>query len=137
MDKVVIDTNIFVSSFFCGIPRQIINYWKTNQLALCLSQPIIEEYILVLNRLGLKNRSEMDDLIKLFSQGFNSHFTSKTPSLNIVKDDADDNKFIECAVALDCKVIISGDKHLKDIKKYIDICIYSPREFIDLRQVGK
>ncbi len=132
MDKVVIDTNIFISSFFGGIPRQIINYWKTEQLALCLSKPIIEEYLLVLNRLGLNDAEEIKNLTQLFAQGFNSYYASKTPVLNIVKDDAEDNKFIECAVALDCKIIISGDKHLKDVKKYIDISIYSPREFIDL-----
>ncbi|OQX62850.1 MAG: DNA-binding protein, partial [Desulfococcus sp. 4484_241] len=31
----------------------------------------------------------------------------------------------------DCKIIISGDKHLRSLKKYIDIKILSPREFID------
>ncbi len=131
MHKVVVDTNIFVSSFFGGVPRQIINLWKEGKITLCLSQEIIEEYIEVLNRLGLKDGNEIRNLTKLFAEGYNSIFTSKTPTLNIVEDDPDDNKFIECAVALDCKVIISGDKHLKDIKRYIDIDIFSPREFLD------
>jgi len=131
MLKVVIDTNIFVSSFFGGVPREIINYWKVGKITLCLSQFIIEEYLEVLNRLGLKNKDEIKNLTRLFSEGYNSIYTAKTPNLNIVKDDPDDNKFLECAVALESQIIISGAKHLKDIKKYIDIVIMSPMEFID------
>jgi len=132
MVKVVIDTNIFISSFFGGIPREIINLWKTEKIKLCLTQEIIEEYLKVLNRLGLKNRQEINKLTQLFAEGFSSIFTTKTPRLKIVQDDPDDNKFIECAVALNCKIIISGDKHLKNIKKYVDIEIMSPKEFITL-----
>ncbi len=131
MDKVVIDTNIFISSFFKGLPRDIIDIWKNNEITLCLSQKIIEEYLLVLNRIGLKDKKEINQLTRLFAEGFNSIYTAKTPTINIVETDPEDNKFIECAVALDCKIIISGDRHLKDIKKYIDINILSPREFID------
>ncbi len=131
MLKVVIDTNVFISSFFGGIPREIIKYWKSGKITLCLSQEIIEEYIEVLNRLGLQDKKEIQKLTKLFAESYNSIFTATTPNLNIVEDDPDDNKFIECAVALDSKIIISGDKHLKNIKKYIDINIMSPKGFID------
>ena len=133
-DKVVIDTNVFISSFFGGTPRKAINLWKDGHITLCLSQDIVEEYLQVLNRLGLKDKNEIVKLTKLFSEGYNSVFTATTPTLYIVKDNPDDNKFIECAVSLDCKIIISGDNHLKNIKKYIDIEILSPREFIVLFQ---
>lgn len=119
MHKVVVDTNVFISSFFGGIPRQIIDCWKTGTITLCVSQPIIEEYIEVLNRLGLKDKNEIQNLTKLFAEGFHCIFTAKTPDLDVVEDDPDDNKFIECAVALDCKIIISGDKHLKNIKNML------------------
>ncbi len=131
MVKVVIDTNVFISSFFGGLPRKIIDFWKNGNIVLCLSQEIIEEYLAVLNRLGLKDTQEISNLIRLFAEGYNSIFTAKTIKVEVVKDDADDNKFLECAVALDSKIIISGDKHLKSIKKYVDIEIMSPREFID------
>ncbi len=132
MLKIVIDTNVFVSSFFGGVPREIIDLWKNGKVVLCLSQKIIEEYLEVLNRLGLEDKHEIENLTRLFAEGYNSIFTSKTPRLKVVEDAPDDNKFIECAVALDSKFIISGDKHLKDIKKYVDIEILSPKEFINL-----
>ncbi len=131
MLKIVIDTNVFISSFFGGVPKKMINLWKEGEVILCLSQNVVEEYIEVMDRIGLKNTNVIQQLTRLFAEGYISIFTSKTPNINIVEGDPDNNKFIECAVALDCKFIISGDKHLKDIKKYIDTVIMSPREFID------
>ena len=84
-----------------------------------------------LNRLGLEEKTEVYSLTKLFAEGYDSVFTAKTPTIGIVEDDPDDNKLIECAVALDGKIIISGDKHLMNVKKYFDIDILSPRAFID------
>jgi len=131
MSRVVIDTNVFVSSFFGGLPREIINLWKEGRVTLCLSQEIVDEYLEVLNRLGLKNRKEIDQLAQLFAEGWNALYTTETPKLQVIEADPDDDKFLECAVALQSKLIISGDRHLKDLKKYIDIEILSPREFID------
>ena len=129
--RVVIDTNVFISSFFGGVPREIINLWKNGEVVLCLSQSIVEEYLAVLGRLGLKDRQELLRLTRLFAEGYNSVFAAHTPELKVVKNDPDDNKFIECAVELESRVIVSGDKHLKEIRKYIDIEILSPREFIE------
>lgn len=131
MHKVVIDTNVFVSSFFGGLPRKIIDLWKEGKITLCLSQSIIEEYLETLNRLGLKDKNEIKRLTRLFAEGYNAVFTSHTPDIRVVKDDPDDDKFIACAVALESKIIVSGDKHLQQVKKYIDIEILSPREFLD------
>ena len=131
MIRVVIDTNVFVSSFFGGNPRKIIDLWKNGSIVLCLSQEIIEEYLAVLNRLGLDNTKEISNLTRLFAEGYNSIFTAKTFKLEVVKEDVENNKFLECAVALNSKIIVSGDKHLKNIKRYIDIDIMSPREFIE------
>ena len=131
MLNVVIDTNVFISSFFGGVPREIINLWKKGEIVLCLSQEIIEEYLEVLNRLGLRDKNEIENLTRLFAEGYHAIFTAKTPNLEVVKDDPDDDKFLECAVAFDSKIIISGDKHLQQIKKYVDIEILSPRAFMD------
>ena len=111
--RVAVDTNIFISSFFGGIPKEIIDLWKNGEIILCLSQNIVEEYLNVLNRLGLQDEKEIQKLTKLFAEGYNALFAAKTPKIKVVKDDPDDNKFIECAVELDSKIIISGDRHLQ------------------------
>lgn len=131
MIRVVIDTNIFISSFFGGNPRKIIDLWKSGQIILCLSRPIIDEYVDVLRRMGLQNDHELEALLSLFAQGFHVLYTAKTPNLNIVEKDPDDDKFIECAVALNTKFIISGDKALQEVKNYMGIKVQSPKQFLN------
>ena len=130
MIKVVIDTNVFISSFFGGTPKKIIDLWKKGEIKLCLSREIVDEYVEVLKRLGLQNESELRELLNTFSEGRNIIFAASTPSLKIIKQDPDDDMFIECAVALECSHIISGDKHLKSIKNYMGIKIVNPKEFL-------
>jgi len=129
--RVVVDTNIFVSSFFGGNPRKIIGLWKSGEIILCLSRPIVDEYVNVLGRMGLQNERELEELLDLFAQGFHAVFTAKTPDLSVVEKDPDDDKFIECAVALNAKRIISGDKALLEIKNYMGIRLQSPKQFLD------
>ncbi len=130
MIKVVIDTNVFISSFFGGNPKKIIDLWKKGKIKLCLSTKIVDEYIEVLKRLGLQNESELQELLNIFSQGHNIIFSALTPTLKIIEQDPDDNMFIECAVALESSHIISGDKHLKSLKNYMGIKIVNPKEFL-------
>jgi len=132
--RVVVDTNIFISSFFGGSPRKIIDLWKSGQIILCLSRPIIDEYINVLRRMGLQNERELEELLSLFAHVL---FTSKAPNLNVVEKDPDDNKFIECAVALNAESIISGDRALQVIKDYMGIKIQSPKQFLDAYSKNK
>lgn len=131
MTRVVVDTNVFISSFFGGNPREIIELWKSGRLVLCLSRPIVDEYVEVLRRMGLQSEPELEELLSLFANGFHVLFTAKTPTLNIVEKDPDDNKFIECAVALDSEFIISGDRAVQEIKNYMSIKIQSPKQFLD------
>lgn len=128
--KVVVDTNVFVSSFFGGIPRDIVRLWQSGKITLCLSDTIIEEYVEVLQRLGLPEEAEIKELLLLFARRYHVLFTRKTPKLDVIPRDPDDNKFLECAVALGAEAVVSGDKHLKDLKKYMGIRILSPRDFL-------
>jgi putative PIN family toxin of toxin-antitoxin system len=129
--KVVIDTNVFVSSFFGGNPRKIVDMWKQGKLTLCLSKEIVSEYTTVLDRIGLENQKELKEIFSLFARGIHSVFSGKTPVLKVVIDDPDDDKFIECAVALKAEYIISGDKDLLEVSEYLGIKILNPREFLN------
>jgi len=132
--RVVVDTNIFVSSFFGGNPREVIDLWKSGKITLCLSSAILDEYIDVLNRIGLKEEDELKELLSLFSRGFNLLFTTKTPEIQIVNNDPDDDKFIECAVALKAHTVITGDREILSIKEYMGIRILTPQQFLEKYQ---
>jgi putative PIN family toxin of toxin-antitoxin system len=135
MIRVVIDTNVFVSSFFGGNPKKIIDIWKNEEVVLCLSKDILDEYIDVLQRVGLKDENELEDLLSFFAKGFNIIFTTNTPKINAVRDDPEDDKFIECAVALRAEVIITGDKALKTMGEYMGIKILTPHEFLKTHKI--
>ena len=53
-----------------------------------------------------------------------------TKRLQAVLDDPDDDKFIECAVSCGADLIISGDKHLLNMKEYYGIKILRASEFL-------
>lgn len=130
--RLVIDTNVFISSFFGGNPKKIIDPWKNEEITLCLSHAVLDEYIDVLRRIGMKDEYEPEELLSLFSRGFNILFTTKTPTIKIVKNDTDDDKFIECAVALKADAVITGDREVLAIKEYAGIRILTPRQFLEI-----
>ena len=51
-----------------------------------------------------------------------------TMTVNIVKEDFDDNKIIECALESDSKYILTYDQHLLNLKEYQGIRIIRPEE---------
>jgi len=108
-----------------------VDLWKSGQITLSLSKPIIDEYVAVLQRLGLKNERELSELLNLFARGFHITFSAKTPELRLVEEDPDDDKFIECAVALKADFVISGDRSLIAIENYMGIRIVTPKAFLD------
>lgn len=89
----------------------------------------------VLNRIGLKDEAELEELLSLFSRGFNILFTTKTPEIKIVKNDPDDDKFIECAVALKAQAVITGDREVLAIKEYMGLRILTPQQFLEKYQM--
>ena len=127
--RVVVDTNVLVSSFFGGNPKKVIDLWKAGDITLCLSRDIIDEYIDVLQRLKA-DPALISELLSLFAGGYHLLFAGKTPSLRIVPDDPDDNKFFECAVALKASVIVTGDKAMLRVANYMGIAVESPQQFL-------
>ena len=99
-------------------------------MTLCLSHSVLDEYVDVLGRIGMKDEDELEELLSLFSRSFNILFTTKTPKIKIVKNDPDDAKFIECAVALKADVVITGDKEILAIKEYVGINLLTPQQFL-------
>lgn len=131
--NVVVDTNVFISSFFGGNPREVIDLWKTGEITLCLSRAIVEEYIAVLERMGLAGEPELDEILSLFRRGIGCRYLADPKPISVVRDDPSDDKFIESAVALQAGLIISGDRHLLSIRDYCGIRIVTPKQFLEIR----
>jgi putative PIN family toxin of toxin-antitoxin system len=133
--RVVVDTNVFISSLLNteGNPRKVIDLWRFEKITLCLSKEILAEYFAVLGRFGMSEEPEGDELVQLFQKRYNQVFLISVPTISAVSEDPADNKFIECAVAAEAKYIISGDRHLLNLKVFKGIRILPPTEFLKVK----
>ena len=48
-----------------------------------------------------------------------------------VSRDADDDKFIACAIASDTRIIISGDNDLLTVSGFESVKVVTPRDFVN------
>ncbi len=127
--NIVLDTNVFVSGiFFNGPPSVILKAWRKGAIEILLSQDILDEYQRVSHELSVKfppvDIDAVVDFVKIHG------VTVDTSHIDIsVCEDPDDDKFIEYTVAGDCRVIVSGDKHLLKLTGYRGIEVLTPRNF--------
>ena len=129
--KIVIDTNVFVSGiFFAGPPYRILEAWRDGKLQPVISQEILDEYRRVGAALS-KQYPTIDTITILEFVAKDMKMIIAPGLLESVCVDPDDDKFIACALASACKVIVSGDKHLLDVSGYCGVEILKPREFVE------
>jgi putative PIN family toxin of toxin-antitoxin system len=129
--RVILDTNVFISGvFFSEPPYRILEAWREGKLQLVVSQEILEEYRRVAETLAEQfpgvNLQPIIDLVTTNAEIYPNQVLPES-----VCEDAEDDKFIACALAGRCKVIISGDRHLLRVSGYGEIRVMGPRRFID------
>lgn len=49
---------------------------------------------------------------------------------DVVREDPDDSRILECAIAADAGAIVTGDRHLLRLGEYEGIAVLTPREFL-------
>ncbi|GBC95460.1 hypothetical protein HRbin16_01249 [bacterium HR16] len=133
--RVVLDTNIFVSALLGGRLGAIVDAWRTGKFTLIVSEPIVREYVAVLQRpkFGIAAEELTATIDYLFKK---AEFVSPAQVIDAVHDDPSDNKFLEAAVEGNADFIVSGDTHLLALGTFRDIAIVSGRDFIDRIKAG-
>ena len=127
MLKVVIDTNLIISSLWGGKSKELIDLWQNGKIEVLTSRAIIKEYLEVLARFNLT----MEDYNE-WAWNFSNKTTSLDPKkeFKLVKADPDDDKFIECAVEGRADYILAGDKHLLNLKEHNGVKILLVADFL-------
>lgn len=130
LKKVVFDTNVLISAFVFpeGTVRELIDLSIKKKISIYVSNSIIFEYCNVLDSKFNWTKEEIKENIKFI--GKIVEIIDTDIKVDVIKEDETDNKIIECAVAADVNAIISGDKHLLNIKKYKNIPILKPADFL-------
>ena len=129
--KVVVDTNDLDSGvFFGGMPSRILEAWRDQRIDVVVSPDILEEY----RRVGEHLETQFTDVSLapfLALLVMNAEIIEPPDLPEQVSRDSDDDKFIACALAGGCHVIISGDKDLLSISGYRGVKVVAPREFLE------
>jgi len=132
MTRVVLDTNVLISSFFWkGPSRHIVDLAIANKIKSITSPEILEEVEAVL----YEDFPQVPyDKIEGIIRDTLSYSQLIIPQQITVKRlrDLKDTKIIACAVSAKADYIVTGDKDLLVLKKYGGIQISNPKTFLDL-----
>ena len=142
MIRVVLDANQFVSALLKpdSNPAGIISLIRNDTIKLLLSDDIIAEiaavllYPKIMKRHGKSAEYIMSFVKKMLSVAI---ITEGRLEVDVIKDDPSDNKYLACAVEGRADFIVSGDRHLRDLKSFKGIRIVDPATFIELIRAKK
>ena len=131
--RVVLDTNILMVSF---LPHHK-HFWlyealENQRFTLLLSNEILEEYY---EKIAKRYDTPLADMITFALPNLkNTAKISPTFRFLLIKDDPDDDKFVDCAVAGNADFIVSHDKHF-DILKTIDFPVVEVISIEEFREI--
>lgn len=131
MRKIILDTNVIISSLIQkNHPYLIVDYCIEGNAVICLSNPILQEYIAVLHRPKFSKftdfKSNADFLVARLSEI--SAFYEPASSLKIINDEAD-NRFLELAQISKADFIITGNTTDFTMDVYSGTKIVTPKVY--------
>lgn len=131
MQAVTADTNIYVSALhFGGLPRQFLNAAVAGAFRLAASPPLLAELRRVLQAKFVWTDHQIDEALDVLADSI--QLVHPTQTLNVVADDPDDNRILECALEAGSHHIVTGDRHLLSLGAYSGIRILRVAEFMAL-----
>lgn len=115
MRHIVIDTNCLVQMISLHSPyRPAWDAFRQGRYILCVSNEIITEYTEVLTQLTTPYIAE-----NIIHAILKSPFCRRYDPLfhfDLIKQDPDDNKFVDCAIIANAEYIVSEDSHFNVLR---------------------
>lgn len=116
--RIVLDTNCLLASL--SRRGAYFNVWKGLQqgkYTLCVSNEILEEYEEILTQ--STNSIIASNVVQTLLNAPTVELIEPFYRFNLITNDPDDNKFVDCAIAGNATYIVSNDSHF-DVLKQID-----------------
>ncbi len=114
----------------------MLDLWRDGKYLLLSSPPIIGEIKAVLELPRIKTKYCLNDLDIKKLLSLIEMDAILVPGIidvgNAIPEDPSDQIFLSCAFEGDADVIVSGDRHLLNLKKFKGIPVKPVKEFIDL-----
>lgn len=129
--RVTADTNFLISAtqWDYSVAHKLLKRFILSGAVIFTTQEILDETKEVLERDFKYDKSEANSIIDKIL--FFTELIEPKQKSNIIKDDPDDNKVIDCAVESSSLYIITYDKHLLKLKEYEKIKIVTPEELLN------
>jgi putative PIN family toxin of toxin-antitoxin system len=130
--RIVADTNTVVSGLlWSGPPQQLINAARVKRITLYRSVALTAEFAEVIGREQFAKRLRAAKLSATEIVADYARLAKLVIPADInatVAGDADDDQVLACALAASADAIVSGDKHLRNLKTYQNIPIINAAE---------
>ncbi len=129
--NLVIDTNVLISGIFWGgIPYKILKFWIQGKYQVIFTVETLNECVRVLKEIGSRRDLKLiEGWITFICQ--NGILVQNINNLAICRDKFDD-AFVNSALSGHAKYIVTGDKDLLSLCKVSNVCILTPKQFIEV-----
>jgi putative PIN family toxin of toxin-antitoxin system len=134
--RAVVDTNLFISGLFGKntLPAQLQDLWVHREFELATSIEILREVSRVLQYPRIRERFHPRDenIRRFFRLIFRKAIITKDLySTDRIADDPSDNIFLACALESNADYVVSGDKHLREVKHFHGVKIIDVKTFVE------
>ena len=128
--KVTADTNFLISAtqWDYSVAHKLLKKFILSDVIIFTTQDILDETTEVLERDFEYSKNEAKNIIEKIL--FFAKLIEPKQKVDIIKDDPDDNKIIECAIESSSDYIVTYDRHLLKLKEYKGIKIMKPEEIL-------
>ena len=137
MQKLIIDTNVFVSSILQrSYPYLIVTeLFNSREIQLCISDEVSLEYYDVLNRKKFAKYEDFATKAQILLTKIQKKAIHFTPLIrvNLIKD-IGDNKFLELAETCRAEFLITGNTNDFTMLEYKGTKIVTPKEYWESRK---
>lgn len=134
------DTNVLVSGVISrGYPKSLLALWRSGELHLATSEPLIAELRKVLMRPYFAER-----IARIPTKDFIDTFLAEIRASAVVVAgvtpiqvcrDSKDNMVFACALEAKAGYIVSGDKDVLVVEEFQSILTMTPKDFIEWFQI--
>lgn len=128
--KVVFDSNIYVSAIAIpgGLAERALDAAMEGAFQLALSKPILDEVLGVLARKFARAPEELARVAVFLASV--AELVTPIRRIDVLADEPD-NRILECALAADAGVIVTGDREMLKLRTWEGIAIMSLRHFVE------
>ena len=116
MRRIVLDTNCLLQALPSRSPyHKIWTEVMAGRISLCVNSDILSEYE---EKLAEKTTPEIArNVLEAITRLHTTVFQQVYFHFGLIEADPDDNKFVDCAVAVDAEYIVTNDTHFNILKQ--------------------